>query len=349
MHKNLPFNVVGIVAVVAFICVLVASVSTVKAQTACVSLPDDLSSGMSDSSSMGPIFALQNYLKSLGYLGATPNGYFGPATLSGVKIYQTMNNVPASGYVGPLTRASISKKTCVTGTAAVSNAAAPSVVAQYTASAITSVPIVAPVSVVTNTDVTSPATGQVLSVGSPALIRWSKAPSGSYNISLEQPGGAGAGFIALNQSPNIGGNQYLWSVGKVFSSQTNTTQNVAAGTYRIRLQGVSIGPASADETSGWFTIVAPVFAASSVMPSSAPADDATSVALFGSGLNSAVSIYFDTNYSSLRATNTYVSPDGTLLVFTIPTSVSPGPHTLIINNGQSLSPASLSFVVSTVR
>jgi hypothetical protein len=308
----------------------------------CVQINSDLSYGQTDSTYGGPILALQNYLQSLGYLSATPNGHFGQSTLLGVKAYQKANSISSTGYVGPLTRASISQKTCSTGVA--------SNVTVINNSSIQSSPVsVATPEVSSNVGITSPATGQVLSIGSSNVIRWNVSPSNIYNINLEQPGGAGAGFIALNQSPNISLNQYVWNAGKVLVSQANSTQSVLPGTYRIRLQGVSSGANSTDQVSGWFTIVAQQFSANSVVPSSSPADNVTSVVLFGLGLTSSVSVYFDSNYSSLRANNEYVSPDGTILVFTIPTNVPAGPHTLIINNGISSTPISLPFTVSSIQ
>jgi hypothetical protein len=313
----------------------------VSAQTTCTSLSYDLSSGSSDQGSAGPIYMLQNYLRYLGYLGATPNGHFGPATLSAVKTYQSTNNISATGFVGPVTRASISNKTC--------NTVAPTTTTVITPTTSSPAAVVNPVQAVSNVTITSPSTGQLLSVGSTTVIRWNTSPANSYNIVLEQPGGIGAGFIAQGLSSNTGSNQYVWSVGKIFSSDMNSNQNVAAGTYRIRLEGVSSGALSTDQVSGWFTIVAPQFVVNSVMPSSSYADDATSVVLFGSGFTTSSSVYFGTNNSSLRANNTYVSPDGTVLVFTIPTTVPAGSYTLFINNGTGLSPARLPFVVSSIQ
>ena len=153
----------------------------------------------------------------------------------------------------------------------------------------------------------------------------------------------------MSQSPNTNSNQYVWNVGKIYTSQSNSYQTLSPGTYRIRLQSSISGASTNDQTSGWFTIVAPQFAVTSVTPSYSFADNATSVVLFGSGFTSSASIYFDNNYSGLMATNKYVSPDGTVIVFTIPTTVSSGPHTLYINNGQSSSPVSLSFVVNSTQ
>lgn len=49
---------------------------------------------------------LQEKLKSLGFLTATPNGYFGAATEKAVKKFQEAHGIkPAPGYIGPSTRA----------------------------------------------------------------------------------------------------------------------------------------------------------------------------------------------------------------------------------------------------
>jgi hypothetical protein len=196
--------------------------------------------------------------------------------------------------------------------------------------------------------ITSPATGQVLSIGSSTVIRWSNPVTGFYDLSLDQAGGGGAGFVAQDQSPSSAGNQYVWKVGQVFSSLTNSTQTVSPGTYRIRLHSDVSGTASTDQVSGWFTIIAQQFVVNSVVPSSAYADNATSIVLFGSGFTTSSSVYFDNNYSSLRVNNAYISPDGTVLVFTIPTTVPAGSHTLFINNGISSSPVTVPFVVSSI-
>ena len=82
------------------------------------------------------------------------------------------------------------------------------------------------------------------------------------------------------------------------------------------------------------------------MPASAFADDATSVVLLGSGFTPSASVYFDANNSSLRATNQYISSDGTVLVFTVPANVPTGPHTIYVNDGQNSQPVTLSFTVS---
>ena len=307
--------------------------------SACLQLNSDLSYGMSDQGSSDSIYLLQEYLQSIGYLTATPNGHFGSATLAAVEAFQAANSISSTGYVGPLTRASINQKTCNTSSAATVN--------EPTAVQTVSVPIQTPATEVVNTNVTSPATGQVLSIGSSTVIRWNNTPSGPYNISLEQPGGVGAGFIAFNQSSNTSNqNQYIWSVGEISTFQSSSNTIVSPGTYRIRLQSSVSGASTNDPTSGWFTIVAQQFAVTSVVPSSAYADNATSIVLFGTGFTNSTSIYFDSNYSNQRANNQYVSSDGTVLVFTIPTTVSAGSHTLYINSsGYNSLPVTMPFTV----
>ena len=46
------------------------------------------------------VLELQQYLYDLGYLEATPNGKFGPATDAALKKYQTENGLYADGIAG---------------------------------------------------------------------------------------------------------------------------------------------------------------------------------------------------------------------------------------------------------
>jgi hypothetical protein len=53
------------------------------------------------------VLALQLYLSATGYMTATPNGNFGPATEAAVKAFQAKHGIEAVGYVGPATRAAL--------------------------------------------------------------------------------------------------------------------------------------------------------------------------------------------------------------------------------------------------
>jgi hypothetical protein len=302
------------------------------------------------------VTSLQNYLVSAGYLTATPTGYFGSQTKSALKAFQAANGITATGQTGPLTRAAISQKSCAVATTAITTTSTTcptglTCTANTTANATVTTSASPVVTEVVNTNVTSPLTGQVLSIGSSTVIRWNNTPSGIYNINLEEPGGTGAGSIALNQSSNTSNpNQYVWSVGKVYTFQSSSGTTVSPGTYRIRLQNSVSGISANDQTSGWFTIVAQQFGVSSVVPSSAYADNTTSVVLFGTGFTNSTSVYFDSNYSSYKVNSQYVSADGTIMVFTIPTNVPAGSHTLYINNnGYNSSSVTLPFTVLSVQ
>src|SRR5258708_2089819 len=52
--------------------------------------------------------ALQNLLKDEGYFTGTATGNFGPVTKRAVQAFQAANNISPTGFVGPLTRATLS-------------------------------------------------------------------------------------------------------------------------------------------------------------------------------------------------------------------------------------------------
>lgn len=294
--------------------------------TSCLDLQSDLSRGATNNS----VMLLQRYLHESGYLKLTPSGYFGEATLFAVKNFQANSNIVSTGYVGPITRLSIKQKTC--------NVTQSTIPASSTVTSTTSS--------TQSVNVTFPSTGQVLTIGNTITISWNKAPSGIFNIILEQPGGAGAGFVANNLNGSAQG-QYTWKVGNVFSTFSNLEQTVPVGTYRLRLQNANSSSVHNDIVSGWFTVVAPSFSVSDVRPSSSPADNSTAIVLFGSGFSqNNSSVYFDSSTNGIRARNLFVSSDGTVLVFAVPVNVSTGPHTLIVNNGSGGSNANIPFVVT---
>lgn len=60
------------------------------------------------------VSVLQDFLDRAGYLSATPNGYFGPATTAAVRAFQSENYIPATGTVGPATRNALNERMCDT-------------------------------------------------------------------------------------------------------------------------------------------------------------------------------------------------------------------------------------------
>ena len=69
--------------------------------------------GSSDISYDGyPVALLQRFLLARGYMTASSTGYFGVLTREAVRKFQLEYGIPATGYVGPLTRAKIQEQPC---------------------------------------------------------------------------------------------------------------------------------------------------------------------------------------------------------------------------------------------
>lgn len=60
------------------------------------------------------VSVLQNFLNRAGYLTATPNGNYGPATTAAVRAFQYSNGISATGSVGPMTLNAINERMCDT-------------------------------------------------------------------------------------------------------------------------------------------------------------------------------------------------------------------------------------------
>lgn len=90
----------------------------------CVDLKKNMNYRARDVSTSGEVSILQKFLKTKGYLDSEPTGFFGPATLSAVKKFQSASNIFSTGFVGPLTRVGIKAISC--STAVIIPAASPS-------------------------------------------------------------------------------------------------------------------------------------------------------------------------------------------------------------------------------
>ena len=75
--------------------------------TSCYSFTRDLTVG----SQGADVTALQNYLAAKGYFNVAATGYFGSITAQAAAAWQSANGVmPAAGYFGPVSQASISRR-----------------------------------------------------------------------------------------------------------------------------------------------------------------------------------------------------------------------------------------------
>ncbi len=81
--------------------------------SSCTVLSSNLFIGSFDFSSNGGVTSLQNFLVNDGYLNHTPTGFFGALTYAAVVRFQSAYGIPATGFVGPLTRGEIQALTCV--------------------------------------------------------------------------------------------------------------------------------------------------------------------------------------------------------------------------------------------
>ncbi len=91
---------------------LVTEKATAQA-VSCVALRNSLRVGSSDAGTNVEVTKLQKFLQSKGYMTISPTGYFGTVTSKAVKSFQSNENIPALGIVGPATRARIYAITCV--------------------------------------------------------------------------------------------------------------------------------------------------------------------------------------------------------------------------------------------
>lgn len=85
-------------------------------QTSCIVLNSNMGYGRYDYSSGGAVSQLQTFLNGQGYFNSFyfGTGRYGAITLRSVAQFQAAHGVPATGFVGPLTRALIQQISCGT-------------------------------------------------------------------------------------------------------------------------------------------------------------------------------------------------------------------------------------------
>lgn len=280
---------------------LVASAAT------CASLTTDLGSGSNDKTSAGQVTKLQVYLKEAGYLTATPNGNFGPATYAAVRAFQLENGVSATGFVGPATRAAIKTRSCPV------------------ASQPTTQPSTQP-----SGSFSSPAEGATLATGSTVRVTWT-GPANLRSLVLEDEEGIAQGFVT---SSGFGGS-YAWEVGSVYSSATQRQEVIDEGRYRLRATDESKGRQATDIVSGYFTIAARHMSISSVLPTTVANDDRASFVLYGEGFTESAIVFLNgREYERLRVK--YVSDDGRIMVLSAPDRISAGVYSISLKSGKSV-------------
>lgn len=92
--------------------------ANVVAPTSCVIFSNNFGYGAYDYSSNGAVSGLQTFLNSQGYFNSAylGTGHYGSITARAVAQFQASHGIPATGFMGPLTRAAVQQITCGGGT-----------------------------------------------------------------------------------------------------------------------------------------------------------------------------------------------------------------------------------------
>lgn len=286
-----------------------------NAFASCIEISTDLSLGSTDSNTNGNVTQLQNSLKELGYFTATPNGVFGPATLKSVQKFQIAQNLSGTGFVGPLTRAALKSRKC--------NDVVIREVPEKTF------------------DIVRPKQGQEIPLGKNYTIRWRTEMKSTYSIILENEQGVSQGYITASR---IGGTEFEWRAGSVFSTETQRDIVVPSGKYKIRIRNTYTGNSDTDPQSAVFTLTNPLTQTTFIYPSEISYGKETPLVLYGIGFNDMTSVYIDGSFN-IRTKRDYVSPDGSILVFTVPQNLTQGTHSIFVYNGYESVQSPLVFSV----
>lgn len=297
-----------------------ASVSNTVIISNCLDLSYDLYQGLSDKANDKAVTNLQKFLKNNQYLSVTPNGYFGPATKSAVKMFQLKNDITNTGRVGPQTRQAIRNISCQvqSNTASVIQASVTPKIEKINSN---------------NTTVSNPSLGTSLRSGTKTLIEWRSIPNAIYDIKLEDKNGTTYGFIATS----ISGSNYVWEVGKLFSTASNSYISIEPGSYRVVLvsSNYSSSNTTPEQYGYLFNIVGKTLEINSIIPSTISNQDDSFVSIYGTGFDSTTNVSYRAQ-STVRDTKPeYISSDGKILVFRVPAFTKLNDYSVSVYNTYS--------------
>lgn len=273
----------------------------------CTKISSDIGRGSSSAS----VLSLQNFLKESGYLSATPNGYFGPATLAATKSFQSTKGISATGFVGPLTRVAIEAASC--GSTDKPKTDTGSNTSAGSASGVS---------------FTSNLSGVTLRLGDTYKASWSAPKNADLMLVIEDEQGVNKGSL----SGYLGAAQsYEWEIGFVNVSGQSSPSALVPGRYRLRLQGRMDGKMQSDAVTSYFLVEAPSLSISHMYPTTILADGKTPGIFYGTGFTAGVTAYLDDSWDKALKL-TYASPDAKLMVYTVPKGIPTGRYRIVLRN-----------------
>jgi peptidoglycan hydrolase-like protein with peptidoglycan-binding domain len=300
-------------------------INNVSASVVCTKLDNILSYGTNGSE----VYSLQKYLNEVGYLKPVANGHFGVGTRDALKKFQKDNGITMTGQTGPITRSMIQKLSC---------AQDPKVTQQVvdTKSTMKQNIDYSSFSSIVGSDavgtVSSPLASSSQTIGNKLTLVWNNISGSVYDILLFDNSGNSVGYI----SSNVSGGTFEWNVGHIFTSTNRDDQTISPGIYRIVLRpSYSLGSKVPVQYSSLFTVLGKPISLGTLIPGVVSNGGKSSIAISGSGLDSSSVLYFGPYENNYKSSQTFVTKDGSLAVFSVPTYIPAGNYNVFVLNAYS--------------
>lgn len=313
-----------------FICFIVLfsamiGINNVSASVVCIRLNNILSYGMNGSE----VYSLQKYLGEMGYLKPVANGHFGVGTRDALKKFQKDNGITMTGQTGPITRSLIQKLSCSQDQKVTQQVIDTKNTIKQNIDYSSFASMVGSDAVGT---VSSPLASSSQTMGNKLTLVWNNIPGAVYDILLFDNSGNSAGYI----SSNVSGGTFEWNVGHIFTSTNQEDQTVSPGIYRIVLRpSYSTSAKAPVQYSGLFTILGKPIVLNTLIPSVVSNGGKSSIAISGSGFDFSSVLYFGPFENNYKSSQTFVTKDGTLVVFSVPTYIPQGSYNVFVLNAYS--------------
>lgn len=169
------------------------------------------------------VYELQDFLNDQGFLTVAPTGYFGLLTLKAVKAYQVSQNLPSTGFVGPMTREKIN--------AVLDQVAQEATQAEVAETGTSTVPTVqSPIQ-----PPSQPITPQFGNIQAPVQtpVQTMPAPTCTLDVSVVTISGSPMAQVTWTSTDSTGGVLHIERVGKMPSDLNLTTSTGTVASLQI--------------------------------------------------------------------------------------------------------------------